>query len=160
MKKNERGRSMVEMLGVLAIVAVLSVAGLAGFGKAMEKYKANTAKDQFREIANNTLYVFYNQKDYSALGTDCATGTENAIRFGIIPENMIDKTIGGGGNTALHAFGGQVCIYAVDYAGVNAGAFAIEFHGLPRRVAMELAIDGNNDGIDTLMTTGLKVNSR
>ena len=48
MKKNECGRSMVEMLGVLAIVAVLSVAGLAGFGKSMDKYKSNTVKDQFR----------------------------------------------------------------------------------------------------------------
>ena len=30
MKKNESGRSMVEMLGVLAIIGVLSVGGIAG----------------------------------------------------------------------------------------------------------------------------------
>ena len=151
MKKNEHGRSMVEMLGVLAIVAVLSVAGLAGFGKAMDKYKSNTVKDQFREIVNNTLYVFFNQTDYSALGNDCDTGVENAIRFSIIPENMIDKTIGGSGNTAKHAFGGKVCIFAVSYGGVPNGAFRVNFLGLPRKVAMEMAMDGNNDSIDSLM---------
>ena len=39
--KNEKGRSMVEMLGVLAIIGVLSVAGIAGYTMAMNKYKAN-----------------------------------------------------------------------------------------------------------------------
>ena len=41
MKKNENGRSMVEMLGVLAIIGVLSVAGIAGYTMAMRKYRAN-----------------------------------------------------------------------------------------------------------------------
>ena len=41
MKKNENGRSMVEMLGVLAIIGVLSVAGLKGYTIAMRKYRAN-----------------------------------------------------------------------------------------------------------------------
>ena len=36
---NERGRSMIEMLGVLAIVGILSVGGIAGYSKAMRKYK-------------------------------------------------------------------------------------------------------------------------
>ena len=41
MMKNEKGRSMVEMLGVLAIIGVLSVAGIAGYTVAMRKYRAN-----------------------------------------------------------------------------------------------------------------------
>ena len=41
LKKQEQGRSMVEMLGVLAIVGVLSVAGIAGYTSAMNKYRAN-----------------------------------------------------------------------------------------------------------------------
>ena len=40
MKKNENGRSMVEMLGVLAIIGVLSVAGISGYTIAMRKYRA------------------------------------------------------------------------------------------------------------------------
>ena len=48
MKKNEYGRSMVEMLGVLAIVGVLSVMGILGYGIAIRRYRAN-------EIANTAV---------------------------------------------------------------------------------------------------------
>ena len=40
-RKEEQGRSMVEMLGVLAVVGVLSVGGIAGYTYAMDKYYAN-----------------------------------------------------------------------------------------------------------------------
>lgn len=40
-KKNESGRSMVEMLGVLAIIGVLSVGGIAGYRMAMKKNVEN-----------------------------------------------------------------------------------------------------------------------
>ena len=38
---NQRGRSMVEMLGVLAVIGVLSVAGIAGYTAAMNRHRAN-----------------------------------------------------------------------------------------------------------------------
>ena len=41
LKKNESGRSMVEMLGVLAIIGMLSVMGIAGYTQAMKKHRAN-----------------------------------------------------------------------------------------------------------------------
>lgn len=41
MRKNENGRSMVEMLGVLAIIGVLSVGGIYGYTVAMRRHKAN-----------------------------------------------------------------------------------------------------------------------
>ena len=40
-RKEEQGRSMVEMLGVLAVVGVLSVGSIAGYTYAMNKYYAN-----------------------------------------------------------------------------------------------------------------------
>ena len=40
-KKNDSGRTMIEMLAVLAIIGILSIGGLAGFHKAMQKMKAN-----------------------------------------------------------------------------------------------------------------------
>ena len=48
----QRGRSMVEMLGVLAVIGVLSVAGIAGYTTAMRSYRTN-------EIVNaaSMLYV-------------------------------------------------------------------------------------------------------
>ena len=45
-RKNESGRSMVEMLGVLAIIGVLSVAGVAGYKAAVRKALANNLLNQ------------------------------------------------------------------------------------------------------------------
>lgn len=46
-KSLEKGRSMIEMLGILAIIAVLSVGGIAGYSKAMEKFKVNKLLDEY-----------------------------------------------------------------------------------------------------------------
>ena len=50
-RKNESGRSMVEMLGVLAIVGVLSVMGIAGYTVAMNNHRANEALNQASRYA-------------------------------------------------------------------------------------------------------------
>ena len=49
-KSFEKGRSMIEMLGVLAVIAVLSVGGIAGYSKAMEKFKVNKLIAEYGEI--------------------------------------------------------------------------------------------------------------
>lgn len=45
----EKGRSMIEMLGVLAIITVLSVGGLACYSKAMQMYKSKCRSLQTKE---------------------------------------------------------------------------------------------------------------
>lgn len=40
-KKNETGRSIVEMLGVLAVMGILSIAGITGYNSAMNKHRAS-----------------------------------------------------------------------------------------------------------------------
>jgi Tfp pilus assembly protein PilE len=40
-KRSQRGRSMVEMLGVLSIIGVLSVGGISAYSTAMKKHQAN-----------------------------------------------------------------------------------------------------------------------
>ena len=49
-RKNQSGRSMIEMLGVLAIIAVLSVGGIAAYTKAMGEYRWNKALEQWNSI--------------------------------------------------------------------------------------------------------------
>lgn len=51
MRKNESGRSMVEMLGVLAIIGVLSIGGIAGYTLSMNRYRANTIVDMANKYA-------------------------------------------------------------------------------------------------------------
>ena len=50
-KRSQKGRSMVEMLGVLAIVGVLSVGGISTYGVAMKKHKANELLHQASMLA-------------------------------------------------------------------------------------------------------------
>ena len=50
-KKNETGRSMVEMLGVLAIIGVLSIGGIAGYTMSMRKHRANQVADVLNKYA-------------------------------------------------------------------------------------------------------------
>ena len=51
MRKNESGRSMVEMLGVLAIIGVLSIGGIAGYTLSMRRYRANSIVDAANKYA-------------------------------------------------------------------------------------------------------------
>ncbi len=54
-KNGEKGRSMIEMLGVLAIIAVLTVGGIAGYSKAMMKYKINKMISEYNYLIVNSL---------------------------------------------------------------------------------------------------------
>ncbi|MBR4932335.1 MAG: hypothetical protein IKZ02_04835 [Alphaproteobacteria bacterium] len=44
-KRNERGRSMVEILGVLALIGLLSIGGIAGYQYAYSSYQAGQIQD-------------------------------------------------------------------------------------------------------------------
>ena len=50
-KRSQKGRSMVEMLGVLAIIGVLSIGGISAYGVAMKKHKANELLHQASMLA-------------------------------------------------------------------------------------------------------------
>ena len=51
MKELQKGRSMIEMLGVLAIIGVLSIGGLAGYTMAMNRHRANQILDYVSRCA-------------------------------------------------------------------------------------------------------------
>ena len=51
MKNIQKGRSMVEMLGVLAIIGVLSIGGIAGYTTSMNRYRANQIMDAAAKVA-------------------------------------------------------------------------------------------------------------
>lgn len=54
-KNLEKGRSMIEMLGVLAIIGVLSVGGISGYSRAMEKFKINKLVGEYSNVVFQLL---------------------------------------------------------------------------------------------------------
>ena len=62
MKSMQRGRSMVEMIGVLAIVGILSVGAIAGYATAMEKWKLNKYSTDISMMVANYKNLTINQK--------------------------------------------------------------------------------------------------
>ena len=51
MQMFQKGRSMIEMLGVLAIIAVLSIGGLLGYRRAVNNHQANQILDDVNRFA-------------------------------------------------------------------------------------------------------------
>ena len=67
--KSQKGRSMVEMLGVLAIIGVLSVGGVYGYGVAMKKHKANELLQRASMLASTVSAQIMSGKNPTALDT-------------------------------------------------------------------------------------------
>ena len=67
MKKDESGRSMLEMLGVLAIIGVLSVGGISGYTLAMRRHRVN-------EVVHTAALLVV-----EAVHSDCVKLSETAL---------------------------------------------------------------------------------
>lgn len=96
---NEKGRSMVEMLGVLAIIGVLSAGGLAGYSKAMFQHKMNQTIDEATKIFQRFEEI--KEKDWGATDTDLLwiDSPEAAVQYGLIdkcanPSRIEGATLG------------------------------------------------------------------
>ena len=80
----EKGRSMVEMLGVLAIIGVLSVGAMNGYSKAMFKYKLNKQAEQVNWLFN-IIYQYKEQWGFD----EPASMVPFFIKLDLIDKNMI-----------------------------------------------------------------------
>ena len=101
-RNDQKGRSMVEMLGVLAIIGVLSVGGISGYSKAMAKFKLTKAQDQITMLLMNIRTAFATSPSYQGLST------KSSREYNIAPGDMF----GAGVSQLNNAFGGQAYVYA------------------------------------------------
>lgn len=156
-RTEQKGRSMVEMLGVLAIIGVLSVGGISGYSKAMAKYKLTKAQDQITMLLMNIRTAYATSPNYSGL-----TST-TAIEYHIAPGDMIvdDDNLSGafGGAIDVNDCTGEDGKDACKAVGVpEAGAaayFYIQMANLGAETCMSLA--SSDWGSDGLM--GLYINA-
>ena len=99
MTNNERGRSMVEMLGVLAIIGVLSVGGIAGYSSAMNKFKINKTVEQLYHVTQNLKNLCANdacetslmcsQDNYAPYQRE---GCSALKKLNLVPDDMWNQT--------------------------------------------------------------------
>ena len=107
-KNDQRGRSMVEMLGVLAIIGVLSVGGISGYSKAMAKFKLTKAQDQISMLLMNIRTAFATSPSYEGLNNG------NAVAFAIAPGDMYAGTVSQSTTVSQlnNAFGGGAHVFS------------------------------------------------
>ncbi len=158
-RNDQKGRSMVEMLGVLAIIGVLSVGGISGYSKAMAKFKLTKAQDQISMLLMNIRTAFATSPSYGGLTV------QNAIDYNIAPGDMVMAT---GTNAALsNAFGGATVVESCDQTNVTSNCkavdssagtnqyFAIKLDRLARETCVSLASsDWGSDGL-----VGMQINT-
>jgi len=102
----ERGRSMIEMLGVLAIVGVLSVGGISGYSKAMAKVKRDRLISEISETVIGIRTLYFQQKNFSTISTTALA------RSRVIPSEMYEENdINNDPITLTHALNGEVLVF-------------------------------------------------
>mgnify|MGYP004435207467 CR=1 FL=1 len=126
----EKGRSMIEMLGVLAIVGVLSVGGIAGYSKAMGKYKTNHLIEQLTMLITNIRNSFIGQHDFSDINNNLL------INIGAVPADMYDHSRAS--NDILHAWNGKVTIFPSEASNNKQMAFELYVNNISKNVCIEM----------------------
>ena len=88
--QNERGHSMVEILGVLAIIGVLSIGGIQGYRYAMEKHRANDIVNEVNLRTRDTwnMYQTKDLPDEEEI-TEWADMTQTGFPIGVYPRSEI-----------------------------------------------------------------------
>lgn len=134
MKNCERGRSMIEMLGVLAIVGILTAGGISGYSKAMQKIKRDKVVTQLSLLVMNIRSIFFNQTDYSNLSEGIL------VKAGMVPSEMYDASAASSSSVELkHALGGMVYVFQSFNAEGKKRAFEVYLEGLTKDVCLALA---------------------
>ena len=122
MKKNESGRTMVEIMGVIAIIGVLSVVGVWSYGTAMKKHKSNEIMREINVRANQV-----SSKLLIGGTIDSMDGFENA--FLPIGECSFNAVAGPGANQFSIILNGtvpdEVCRQIYSEIGSNTALLAI-----------------------------------
>ena len=79
LRKNDSGRSIVEMLGVLAIMGVITVMGISGYSQAIGKINRNNVTEDVVRIAQEVRGLFAAKGDYLVGDDEGGTAVNNTV---------------------------------------------------------------------------------
>lgn len=132
MKCCEKGRSMIEMLGVLAIVGVLSVGGIAGYSKAMRKVRSERTTTQVNELIMNIRNLYAHQTEgYKNISTELLIKTNQVPLDMFNPESSSFEL--------SNAYGGKVIIFESKDISGGSHAFELYITGLDKETCVIVA---------------------
>ena len=162
-KNNEKGRSMIEVMGYMGVV----IAVVAGVGhlvaNAFDSYKYSKAYIQLTDLASGIVKAASVDADYKEV-IAMVNGThseefKNREGQKIVPASFVRRD-----NGFINAFGGKVTVSLPPETGVildegvtrddgtvvHSDKFAIAFEGLSRKQCIEMALKDweNNHNID------------
>lgn len=124
-KFTQRGRTMIEMIGVLGIMGILSVGGIAMYDKALQKYRTNQAIDQIMTMIANLNTIKLRQGSYKGISKD---KPEVLVKLNVVPSEIVQKT--GTGSTTTYklisAYNGTVEIGTANSYGSSGKGFDAE----------------------------------
>ena len=151
--KSQKGRSMVEMLGVLSIIGVLSVGGISAYGVAMKKHKAN-------ELMAATM------QEAVLISAQLATGKTNPTLSGINNSLFASaSTVANSDNfkITLNTIDTDICTKMKSMLGVssmvhaisdNCGEMIFNKNLTPKAVTQSGGSSGGNSGMESGGNTG------
>ena len=129
---NNRGATMIEMIGVLVIIGALSAGGIAGYTKALHQNKVNKSIEQIGVISGHLSTIGANGGFYTGMSN------KSAIKLkAVLPE----MTISGSSSSLKNPFGGDVVISSAKLLsdGGDDQAYSIKYSGLDKQACLALA---------------------
>ena len=132
MRRNESGRSMMEMLGVLSVIGLLSAGGLAGVNRLFAQQRVNKAVEQIGVMSAKLSQIGAQSGSYDGLTIS------SALKFGAVPSSAIDSPEDG---TLINPFGGDIEIEPANLVPANGDrqAYTITYDGVPEDACMALS---------------------
>lgn len=128
----QKGRSMVEMMGVLILIAVLTVSILSIWTQVRTKMQVTQSQNEIFQIAQNVSGLYSWARDYSPMGADTQ-----------LLKTLCENDVFPGGcenNVPMNPFGGE---YLVEKTSVGEGSdardsyFTVTLTGLPSEGACD-----------------------
>lgn len=119
----QRGRSMIELLGVLAVIGVLSIGGIAAYSAAMNKFNITNLIENINTTTRTIKNLYSTQKSYEDLDTQ------------VISLNLVAGARKGAQNKLISSVDGEIIIKPIAR---NRG-FVMVYNGLDQKTCNTLA---------------------
>lgn len=139
--KEQRGSSMVEMIGVIGLLGVVAAGGYTLISSAMYRYRISQGVAQLQTLQKGISRLYASAGNYDALAAS------DAIKV-LIDNNVPMSNMRAGSNALRHAFGGEVLIKNVENEeDETSDSFTITFKDLDNKqcASMAAASWGDND---------------